>query len=66
MLLFIASKLKSGFRVTEGALLFQILHDMYDKEIISEDAILRWASEKQYGDEGDKVYVKQSEKFIEV
>uniref|UniRef100_A0A0D9VMI0 Uncharacterized protein n=1 Tax=Leersia perrieri TaxID=77586 RepID=A0A0D9VMI0_9ORYZ len=31
-----------------------ILPYLYDKEVVSEDAILRWAEEKQYADESDK------------
>jgi hypothetical protein len=44
----------------------QILPFLYDKEIVSEDAILRWAEEKEHADESDKVFVKQSEAFIQV
>lgn len=43
----------------------QILHLLYDKEIIQEEAILNWASEKEGADESDKIFVKQSEKFIQ-
>ncbi|KAK9140541.1 hypothetical protein Scep_010222 [Stephania cephalantha] len=43
----------------------QILHLLYDKDILSEDAILSWASEKEGGDEADKIFVKQSEVFIQ-
>jgi hypothetical protein len=44
----------------------QVLPFLYDKEIVSEDAILRWAEEKKHADESDKVFVKQSEAFIQV
>ena len=44
----------------------QILPYLYDKEIVSEDAILRWAEEKENADEPDKVFVKQSDVFIQV
>lgn len=44
----------------------QILHILYDKDILQEDAILRWADEKEGADESDKVFVRQSEKFIQV
>lgn len=47
-------------------LLGQILDFLYDKEIIREEAILKWASEKEGAEESDKVFVKQSEKFIQV
>ncbi|KAJ4715515.1 translation initiation factor eIF-2B subunit epsilon-like [Melia azedarach] len=43
----------------------RILHVLYDKEILQEDAILRWADEKEDADESDKVFVKQSEKLIQ-
>lgn len=39
---------------------------MYDKDIVSEDAIMAWAKEKQDADDHDKVFVKQSEPFIQV
>ncbi|KAF6144038.1 hypothetical protein GIB67_037711 [Kingdonia uniflora] len=42
----------------------KILLELYDKDILSEDAILLWASEKKGADESDKVFVRQSEKFI--
>lgn len=44
----------------------QILHLLYDKDILEEDAILRWADEKKDAEESDKVFVKQSEKLIQV
>ncbi|KAL6635325.1 hypothetical protein ACP70R_027996 [Stipagrostis hirtigluma subsp. patula] len=43
----------------------KILHVLYEKDIVSEDAILRWAEEKEHADESDKVFVKQSEAFIQ-
>ncbi|PHU10019.1 hypothetical protein BC332_21879 [Capsicum chinense] len=46
-------------------LFVQILHHLYDQEIIQEEAILDWASEKEGAEESDKVFVKQSEKFIQ-
>ncbi|KAL8090381.1 uncharacterized protein LOC141697203 [Apium graveolens] len=42
----------------------QILHLLYDKEIIQEEAILNWASEKEEAEESDKVFVKKCESFI--
>ncbi|XP_066328817.1 uncharacterized protein [Miscanthus floridulus] len=49
----------------EFSLLFpKILPYLYDTEVVSEDAILRWAEEKEHADESDKVFVKQSEAFI--
>ncbi|XVF06549.1 hypothetical protein REPUB_Repub06bG0058700 [Reevesia pubescens] len=43
----------------------QILHLLYEKEILQEDAILRWADEKEGADESDKVFLKRSEKLIQ-
>ncbi|OVA19098.1 Bacterial transferase hexapeptide repeat [Macleaya cordata] len=43
----------------------QILHLLYDKDILTEDAIVSWASEKEGADESDKIFVKQSEAFIQ-
>ncbi|KAH9649152.1 eIF-2B GDP-GTP exchange factor subunit epsilon [Citrus sinensis] len=43
----------------------RILHILYDKDILQEDAILRWADEKEGADESDKVFVRQSEKFVQ-
>ncbi|KAI3825859.1 hypothetical protein L1987_07550 [Smallanthus sonchifolius] len=42
-----------------------ILHLLYDKDIIQEEAIHKWADEKEGADESDKVFVKQSEVFIQ-
>ncbi|CAL9111047.1 unnamed protein product [Musa textilis] len=50
---------------TEFSPLFStILSSLYEKDILSEDAILSWASEKEGADESDKIFVKQSERFI--
>nr|DAD27618.1 TPA_asm: hypothetical protein HUJ06_029086 [Nelumbo nucifera] len=43
----------------------QILHLLYDKDILQEEAILSWASEKEGADESDKIFVKQAETFIQ-
>ncbi|XP_044482307.1 translation initiation factor eIF-2B subunit epsilon-like [Mangifera indica] len=43
----------------------RILHLLYDKDILEEDAILRWAAEKEGADESDKIFVKQAEKLIQ-
>ncbi|PKA49916.1 Mannose-1-phosphate guanylyltransferase 1 [Apostasia shenzhenica] len=43
-----------------------ILSCLYDKEVLSEDAILSWAQEKEGADESDKILLKQSEQFIKV
>ncbi|KAL3516208.1 hypothetical protein ACH5RR_023110, partial [Cinchona calisaya] len=42
----------------------QILHLLYDKDIIQEEAILNWASEKEGADENDKLFVNQAENLI--
>ncbi|KAL4561526.1 hypothetical protein LXL04_033693 [Taraxacum kok-saghyz] len=48
--------------MSEYAPLFvQILYIVYVKNIIEEEAILKWAKEKEH----DKVFVKQSQKFIQ-
>ncbi|KAG0470226.1 hypothetical protein HPP92_016926 [Vanilla planifolia] len=41
-----------------------ILSMLYEIEVISEDAILLWAQEKEGADESDRVFLKQSEQFI--
>ncbi|KAH7669778.1 translation initiation factor eIF-2B subunit epsilon protein [Dioscorea alata] len=41
-----------------------ILHHLYEEDIITEDAILSWENEKQGADESDKIFVKQAEHFI--
>jgi len=38
---------------------------LYNEDVVSEDAIMRWAEEKEHADESDKVFVKQSEAFIQ-
>ncbi|KAG2326765.1 hypothetical protein Bca52824_009493 [Brassica carinata] len=48
-----------------GPLFAQILHVLYDKDVVQEDAILRWAEEKAGADEADKVYLQQCETFIQ-
>ncbi|KAL6211352.1 hypothetical protein ACLB2K_016579 [Fragaria x ananassa] len=42
----------------------KILYQLYDQEVIQEEAILRWDDEKTYADESDKIFVKQAETFI--
>nr|XP_043607455.1 translation initiation factor eIF-2B subunit epsilon [Erigeron canadensis] len=46
-------------------LFVRIMQLLYDQDIIQEDAILNWAKEKEDADESDKVFLKQSEKFIQ-
>ncbi|KAI9084829.1 hypothetical protein K1719_033235 [Acacia pycnantha] len=42
----------------------KILSIMYEKDIIQEEAVLRWEDEKREADEADKVFVKQAQTFI--
>lgn len=42
-----------------------ILSHLYQEDLATEDAILTWASEKEGADDSDKVFVKQSERFIQ-
>ncbi|XP_011099797.1 translation initiation factor eIF-2B subunit epsilon [Sesamum indicum] len=48
-----------------SSLFVQVLHLLYDKDILQEDAILNWAAEKEEADESDKLFLKQAEKFIQ-
>lgn len=43
----------------------KILHLLYDKDILQEEAILNWAAEKEEADESDKLFLKQAEVFIQ-
>ncbi|XP_050367025.1 uncharacterized protein LOC126785390 [Argentina anserina] len=43
----------------------KILYQLYDQEVIQEDAILRWDDEKRDADESDRIFVKQAETFIQ-
>lgn len=45
---------------------FQILHYLYNEDIVEEDAILSWEDEKKDADESDKVFVNQAQKLIQV
>ncbi|XP_031499945.1 uncharacterized protein LOC116264101 [Nymphaea colorata] len=42
-----------------------ILQILYDQDIVTEDAIMSWASEKEGAEESDKVFVNQCEAFIQ-
>uniref|UniRef100_A0A1D1Y333 Translation initiation factor eIF2B subunit epsilon n=1 Tax=Anthurium amnicola TaxID=1678845 RepID=A0A1D1Y333_9ARAE len=51
---------------TEFSPLFtRILVFLYDQEILSEDAIIAWAKEKEGADESDRVLLRQAESFIQ-
>lgn len=54
------------YSVDSTCFILQILWHLYDKDIIGEEAILKWDDEKKDADDSDKVFVKQSEKFIQV
>ncbi|KAK1298706.1 hypothetical protein QJS10_CPB14g01256 [Acorus calamus] len=42
-----------------------VLNKLYENDVITEDAIISWATEKGGADESDKIFVKQSEPFIQ-
>lgn len=46
--------------------ILQILYQLYDQEVIREEAILRWDDEKREADESDRIFVRQAETFIKV
>lgn len=48
-----------------SAIFVQILHLLYDKDIVQEEAVLSWAAEKEGADESDKFFVNKSQKFIQ-
>ncbi|KAF3788822.1 Translation initiation factor eIF-2B subunit epsilon [Nymphaea thermarum] len=48
------------------AIFYQILQILYDQDLVTEDAIMSWASEKEGAEESDKVFVNQCEAFIQV
>ncbi|KAI3902222.1 hypothetical protein MKW92_043916 [Papaver armeniacum] len=41
-----------------------ILHELYNKDILDEEAILLWASEKDGADAADRVFVNKAQNFI--
>ncbi|PON69475.1 W2 domain containing protein [Trema orientale] len=43
----------------------EILSNLYNEDVIQEDAILRWDDEKKDADESDKVFVKQAKGFTQ-
>ncbi|PRQ24526.1 putative nucleotide-diphospho-sugar transferase [Rosa chinensis] len=43
----------------------KILYQLYDQEVIQEEAILRWDDEKRHADESDRIFVRQAETFIQ-
>jgi len=53
-------------RSNSYCIVLQILHLLYEKDIITEEAIEDWESEKKDADEADRVFVKQAEIFLKV
>lgn len=43
----------------------KILLLLYDEDILQEEAILKWEAEKEGADESDRIFVKQSAKFLQ-
>lgn len=43
----------------------QVLNQLYDADIMSEEALLAWADEKKDADESELVYLKKASQFIE-
>ncbi|XP_061995268.1 uncharacterized protein LOC133713168 [Rosa rugosa] len=43
----------------------KILYQLYDQEVIQEEAILRWVEEKTDADESDRIFVRQAETFVQ-
>ncbi len=37
---------------------------LYDEEVVSEEACIAWADEKEHADESEKVYLKKAGDFI--
>ncbi|KAI3852023.1 hypothetical protein MKW98_020022 [Papaver atlanticum] len=48
-----------------AAIFHKILHVLYEKDIVTEKAILLWASEKEGADASDKIFVNQSQSLIQ-
>ena len=42
----------------------QVLQLLYDSEVISEEAILSWAEEKESAEEEDKVFLEKARPFV--
>ncbi|MQL83958.1 hypothetical protein Taro_016459 [Colocasia esculenta] len=59
------SFLFSSFYMKTEYVVLQILVLLYDQDVLTEDAILAWAREKEGADESDKVLLQQSESFIQ-
>ncbi|KAI3965036.1 hypothetical protein MKX01_013967 [Papaver californicum] len=55
----------SEFAKDFAPLFDKILHILYEKDLLTEDAILLWASEREGADASDKLFVNQSQSLIE-
>ncbi|EFJ34609.1 hypothetical protein SELMODRAFT_166978 [Selaginella moellendorffii] len=42
----------------------KVVEELYDKDLVSEEAVMSWASEKAGAEEADKVFLRQCESFI--
>lgn len=38
---------------------WQLLHKLYDLDIVNEEALFKWAEEKEHADEEEKVYLRK-------
>lgn len=43
----------------------QLLHKLYDLDIISEEAVLKWAAEKEHAEEDEKIYLRKAQPFLQ-
>lgn len=48
-----------------GVVLVQVFQQLYDAEVVSEEAFIAWADEKEHADASEKVYLQKAAKFIE-
>ncbi|XP_026416310.1 translation initiation factor eIF-2B subunit epsilon-like [Papaver somniferum] len=55
----------SEFAKDFAAMFHKILHVLYEKDIVTEEAILLWASEKQEADASDRIFVNQLQSLIQ-
>ncbi|KAI3887383.1 hypothetical protein MKW92_050769 [Papaver armeniacum] len=55
----------SEFAKDFAAMFHKILHVLYEKDIVTEEAILLWESEKEGADASDKIFVNQSQSLIQ-
>lgn len=48
-----------------GTIFPQLLKALYELDIISEEALMQWAEEKENADESEKVFLKKAQPFLE-